>query len=101
LDVLSLDVPPGVALFDALPVGAAPAVVDAEAVAGVDCVDRVVGAPALDDCEVAAARAYEAETEAKEAATSDFFRIINPREDTTLRESTKAALGELTGFIKR
>jgi hypothetical protein len=73
----------------------------AEVLAGEVCVLVADAIPLLGVCEAAASREYEAETDRIEDTTSSFFRTMNPREGTVFRVSTKAALEELTGFIRR
>jgi hypothetical protein len=73
----------------------------AEVLAGEVCVPVADAIPLLGVCEAAASREYEAETDRIEDTTSSFFRTMNPREGTVFRVSTKAALEELTGFIRR
>jgi hypothetical protein len=77
------------------------AVVCASLAIGVDCVAGVVETAVPDDWDAATALEYEAETEAIEAAMSDFFRMMKARETIVVCESSKAALDELTGFINR
>jgi hypothetical protein len=107
VDALLLDPPPvDRALFDdtvseELLFAPPLAVVCAALAAGVDCVAGVVETAVPNDCDAATALEYEAETEAIEAAMSDFFRMMKARETIVVCESSKAALDELTGFIKR
>jgi hypothetical protein len=84
-------------LWFALPL----AVVYAALTDGMDCEACVVETAVPDDCDAATAFEYEAETEAIEAAMSDLFRTMKARETIVVSESSKAALDELTGFIKR
>jgi hypothetical protein len=85
-----------------LPVAELPVAVGvAELLAGEVCVPVTDAIPLLGVCEAAASREYEAETDRIEDTTSSFFRTMNPREGTVFIVSTKAALEELTGFIRR
>jgi hypothetical protein len=104
---VSLDLPSFDEAVSGLPVAGAPvagapvAVGVAEVLAGEVCVPVADAIPLLGVCEAAASREYEAETDRIEDTTSSFFRTMNPREGTVFRVSTKAALEELTGFIRR
>jgi hypothetical protein len=104
---VSLDLPSFDEAVSGLPVAGVPvagapvAVGVAEVLAGEVCVPVADVIPLLGVCEAAASREYEAETDRIEDTTSSFFRTMNPREGTVFRVSTKAALEELTGFIRR
>jgi hypothetical protein len=104
---VSLDLPSLDEAVSGLPVAGPPVAgppVDvgvAEVLAGEVCVPVADAIPLLGVCEAAASREYEAETDRIEDTTSSFFRTMNPREGTVFRVSTKAALEELTGFIRR
>jgi hypothetical protein len=103
----SLDLPSLNEVVSGLPVAELPvaelpvAVGVAELLAGEVCVPVTDAIPLLGVCEAAASREYEAETDRIEDTTSSFFRTMNPREGTVFIVSTKAALEELTGFIRR
>jgi hypothetical protein len=107
LDLPSLDeavsgLPVAVLPVAVPPVAGPPVAVGvAEVLAGEVCVPVADAIPLLGVCEAAASREYEAETDRIEDTTSSFFRTMNPREGTVFRVSTKAALEELTGFIRR
>jgi hypothetical protein len=104
---VSLDLPSLDEIVSGLPVAELPvaelpvAVGVAELLAGEVCVPVTDAIPLLGVCEAAASREYEAETDRIEDTTSSFFRTMNPREGTVFIVSTKAALEELTGFIRR
>jgi hypothetical protein len=102
LDLPSLDeAVPGLPVAEPPVAGPPVAVGVAEVLAGEVCVPVADAIPLLGVCEAAARREYEAETDRIEDTTSSFFRTMNPREGTVFRVSTKAALEELTGFIRR
>jgi hypothetical protein len=104
---VSLDLPSLDEAVSGLPVAGPPVArppVDvgvAEVLAGEVCVPVADAIPLLGVCEAAASREYEAETDRIEDTTSSFFRTMNPREGIVFIVSTKAALEELTGFIRR